>query len=327
MHPNRFAFIRIDESVSKWECGNFTSEESMEMQQYLFERLCPLLIIKLLPLRVFDDVNSYIMYGQCLNEETMHEYGDIDIIDHQCVAAFLLNRAFSKFEFVDVRKLAAELCGRIHPQVLLPFARTQLEHAAGSQDILKIKACLFSVCTSLVIRGRDSISHPATLAIRKMLEAIMLWPSSAGDEGDAVTRNSVLTSVIHHIIHDKDEVVSSSKLGCENCALEVPGSLSFRLCMVNVLISACQKISDSGKKPFAERSLPLLIHSVEGIMNPEIRAACIQFLFSAVYHLKSIVLPYSSDLLKLSLKFIGKGSEQVLNPGFAQFHIIKYLNL
>ncbi|KAJ0043101.1 hypothetical protein Pint_17932 [Pistacia integerrima] len=333
-------FCGLMKGVSKWECGNFTSEESMEMQQSLFERLCPLLIIKLLPLRVFDDVNSYIMYGQCLNEETMHEYGDIDIIDHQCVAAFLLNRAFSKFEFVDVRKLAAELCGRIHPQVLLPIARTQLEHAAGSQDILKIKACLFSVCTSLVIRGKDSISHPATLAIRKMLEAIMLWPSSAGDEvykaqhgcidclalmicadpqspeksghpGDAVTRNSVLTSVIHHIIHDKDEVVSSSKLGCENCALEVPASLSFRLCMVNVLISACQKISDSGKKPFAERSLPLLIHSVEGIMNPEIRAACIQFLFSAVYHLKSIVLPYSSDLLKLSLKFIGKGLEQI----------------
>lgn len=69
---------------------------------------------------------------------------EIDIIAHQCVAAFLLNRlihknkfyqrliylidyltfflcynfrAFSKFEFVDVRKLAAELCGRIHPQV------------------------------------------------------------------------------------------------------------------------------------------------------------------------------------------------------------------
>ncbi|XP_044468283.1 uncharacterized protein LOC123197869 isoform X1 [Mangifera indica] len=328
----------IDESISKWECGNFTSEESMEMQQSLFERLCPLLIIKLLPLRVFDDINSYTMYGQCLNKETFHE--EIDIIAHQCVAAFLLNRAFSKFEFVDVRKLAAELCGRIHPQVLLPIARTQLESAAGSQDILKIKACLFSVCTSLVIRGKDSIKHPAILAIRKMLEAIMLWPSSAGDEvykaqhgcidclaliicadlqspelksgnpGDTVTRNSVLTSVIYHIINDKNEVISSFKLGCENCALEEPASLSFRLCMINVLISACQKITDSGRKAFAERSLPLLIHSVEGIMDPEIRAACIQFLFSAVYHLKSIVIPYSSDLLKLSLKFIGKGSEQ-----------------
>lgn len=63
---------------------------------------------------------------------------------------------------------------------------------------------------------------------------------------------------------------------------------------------------------------------MQGIMDPEIRAACIQFLFSAVYHLKSIVIPYSSNLLKLSLKFIGKGSEQVFIPGFAHFHIIKY---
>lgn len=78
-------------------------------------------------------------------------YGSIDINDHECVAMLLLNRyhhkhnikltsdnnlmsiamffrALGKFEFEDVRKLAAELCGRIHPQVykidflfLLPF--------------------------------------------------------------------------------------------------------------------------------------------------------------------------------------------------------------
>lgn len=54
-------------------------------------------------------------------------------------------------------------------------------------------------------------------------------------------------------------------------------------------------------------------------MHPEIRAACVQVLFSAVYHLKSAVLPYSSDLLKLSLKFLKEGSEKVLNPGSGQF--------
>lgn len=47
-------------------------------------------------------------------------------------------------------------------------------------------------------------------------------------------------------------------------------------------------------------------------MQSEIRAACIQVLFSAVYHLKSAVLPYSSDLLKLSLKALGKESEKVI---------------
>jgi len=54
-------------------------------------------------------------------------------------------------------------------------------------------------------------------------------------------------------------------------------------------------------------------HIMQGVMHPDIRAACIQVLFSAVYHLKSAVLPYSSALLNLSLKFLSRGSEKVLN--------------
>lgn len=52
-------------------------------------------------------------------------------------------------------------------------------------------------------------------------------------------------------------------------------------------------------------------------MQPEIRAACIQVLFSAVYHLKSAVLPYSLDLLKLSLKALRKESEKVTNSSLS----------
>lgn len=55
---------------------------------------------------------------------------------------------------------------------------------------------------------------------------------------------------------------------------------------------------------------------MQGIVQSEIRAACIQVLFSAVYNLKSAVLPYSSKLLKLSLKALKKGSERVLKPSY-----------
>lgn len=47
-------------------------------------------------------------------------------------------------------------------------------------------------------------------------------------------------------------------------------------------------------------------------MEPEIRVACIQILFTAVYHLKSLVSPYSSDLLSIALKSLGEGSHKVL---------------
>ncbi|XVE61173.1 hypothetical protein DITRI_Ditri06bG0018400 [Diplodiscus trichospermus] len=173
----------IDEDFfTRCEMSICTSDDSMRMQQSLFERLCPLLIIRMLPLGVFNDLKSSVMYGQLHNLPVMHEYRDVSIIDDKSVAAFLVNRAFSKFEFEDVRKLAAELCGRIHPQVLLPLVCSQLGHAADSRDILKIKACLFSVCTSLVVRGKDSLLHPFIDEIWRTIEVILLWPSSDEDK-------------------------------------------------------------------------------------------------------------------------------------------------
>ena len=54
--------------------------------------------------------------------------------------------------------------------------------------------------------------------------------------------------------------------------------------------------------------------TMQVIKDSEVRVACVQVLFSAVYHLKSMILPYSSELLKLSLKSLEGNSEKVLNP-------------
>ncbi|KAL5540486.1 hypothetical protein UlMin_043080 [Ulmus minor] len=329
--------------------SSFSSNDSACMQQLLFEHLCPLLIIRMLPLSVFNDLNSSIMYGQLINRG----HSDIEIFSHDCIASLLFKRAFYRFEFENVRKLAAELCGRIHPQVLIPIVAFKLEQAGISRDFLVIKACLFSVCTSLVVRGRESLSQPGMPNIRRSLEKILLWPSLDEDEvskaqhgcidclalmicaelqaseslddsnqekfivpgkkidsGDAASRNTVLSYVINQLTSDKKEHASTSQLGGEIGKLETPVTFSFQLCMANVIISACQKISDSGKKPLARKALPLLIQSIEAITQSDIRAACIQVLFSAVYHLKSAILPYSSNLLKISLKALRKGSEK-----------------
>ncbi|CAL5356438.1 unnamed protein product [Camellia sinensis] len=321
---------------NRWENQNYEVDNPLKLEHSLFDRLCPLLIIRLLPLRVFNDLNSSLIYGELCKQDT----GYFDIHDAESVAGILLNRAFNKFEFEDVRKLSAELCGRIHPQVLFPLIASQLEHAVDARDVLKIKACLFSICTSLVARGRDSLLHPIVLKIRNTIETILLWPSSDGDEvskaqhgcidclalmictelqtlesfrdltskntslvrmdssRDAAMRDSVRSYVIHQLTRDKD------------CTYEASISMSFVLCMANVLISACQKIPDSCKRPFAREILPRLIQSVEVMMESEYRAACLQVFFSAVYHLKSTILPYTSDLLRVSLKSLREGSEK-----------------
>ncbi|XP_058207690.1 uncharacterized protein LOC131320827 isoform X4 [Rhododendron vialii] len=296
----------------EWKSHDSEIDNPVRQAHSLFDRLCPLLIIRLLPLRVFNNLNSSLMYG------VLRDQGYFDINDPECVAGILLNRAFNNLEFDDVRKLAAELSGRIHPQ----------------------------------IRGGDSIVHPAMLEIRNTIETILLWPSLDGDEvskaqhgcidclalmictelqdpelfrdlptkksslvrtpswsRDAAMRNSVLSCVINQLTNDKIQV-SSAKRGNEGCSYESSMSLSFRMCMANVLISACQKMPNSGKKPFARKVLPHLIQSVEMIMESEIRAAFVQVFFSAVYHLKSAVLPHASDLLKVSLKSLTDGSDK-----------------
>ncbi|XP_024965629.1 uncharacterized protein LOC112505833 isoform X2 [Cynara cardunculus var. scolymus] len=160
----------IDESFLS-ELDTSYAENDVKLQHSLFDRLCPLLIIRLLPLRVFNDLKSSVVYGD-KNE----------ISGSQCIADLLLKRAFNKLEFEDVRKLSAELCGRIHPNVLIPAVSSELETATNDHDILKIKACLFSICTSLVVRGMESIGHPGMSQLRESIETVLLWPSADGDE-------------------------------------------------------------------------------------------------------------------------------------------------
>lgn len=338
----------IDESfLARWECRSYSSDEYEEMQRTLFEHLCPLLIIKMLPMKTFDNLNSSVMYGHLSQNKTHGSISRSAELDYECIAAFLLNRALCEFEFEDVRKLSAELCGRIHPQVLFPVICSKLDRAVDLKNVPEIKACLFSICTSLVVRGWESLSHPLVHSIKRMIETVLLWPCLNADSvskvqhgcidclalmisvelqaeesitdympdrvlviGKKAAGNSIITYVMNQFFNDKEELSSTPELGEDKCESVAAVPLYFRLCMGNVLISTCQKISESCKKLFAAQVLPFLLHSLKFEKRSEIRAACIQVLFSAVYHLRSAVLPYASDLLKISLKSLRKKSEK-----------------
>ncbi|KAG7037384.1 hypothetical protein SDJN02_01009 [Cucurbita argyrosperma subsp. argyrosperma] len=329
----------IDESFYT-KRGSQNVDISPSVQQSLFERLCPLLVIRMLPLEVFNDLSMSVMYGQLPNRTIIN---DMDIVDPTCVVELLLNRAFSKFEFDDVRKLAAELCGRIHPQVLYPYVSLVLEDAVGSHNIPGIKACLFSMCTSLAVRGEHMSSHFDIFEIVKTLEVVLSWPSQDGDEvsksqhgcidfmalmicaelqapntcstsskkGHASVKGSILGYVIHQLIDGRKELVSTYDLDQKYNTADNCTPVSFRLCMANVLISACQKLSDSRKKRFAREVLPRLVSFAKVTSTQvDIRAACIGVIFSAVYHLKSAILPYANDIFRVSVNALKSGQEK-----------------
>ncbi|KAI3679664.1 hypothetical protein L2E82_51062 [Cichorium intybus] len=315
----------IDESFLS-ELNISSTENDIKLQHSLFDRLCPLLIIRLLPLKVFNNLKSSLVYGNLLSKN--NAINDISE-SSQSIAALLFKRAFNKLEFEDVRKLSAELCGRLHPNVLFPTVSSELEHATNDHDILKIKACLFSICTSLVVRGMESAGHPSMSQIKQAIETILLWPSTDGDEISKAQHGCIdcLAITVCTELQDPKPPKKSDtctfqsyvvdQLTCDDPKLISVNQnhiskkqlLSFRLCMANVLISACQKVSDFGKKPFASKILPRITRSISNVKEPEIRSAYIQILFSIVYHLKSVVLPYSSELLKVSLESLKHGSE------------------
>ena len=82
--------------------------------------------------------------------------------------------------------------------------------------------------------------------------------------------------MIGQLINDRSEHIPGSKLRDENCE---PSPAPFRLCMANVLISACQKISDDGKNPLAKTILPCLIDSVEVLLSLKLFMCLVDFNF------------------------------------------------
>eukprot|EP01018_Ginkgo_biloba_P032849 Gb_14493 [translate_table: standard] len=366
-----------EDILCKWKEGRLGEAEDTRLEDILFDRLSPLLVLKVLPLRAFNDHNSRDLYGDLSITAERHGGKVGKAEDDACITALLIKRMCNLLEFEDVRKLAAELTGRLHPYVMLPLISSQLEHATLTGDILKLKACLFAICTSLMIRGKESSLHPVMVDVRHFLATVLLWPCSDSDEvakaqhgcidclafmicselqcsdssvgssenkADMLqkkpslieeivdqpehaplqinTGQTVISSVIRTLTSQKQTLpfIKSDQLvflqACPSTiqvqkerhsniigdGKETSIPISFRLCMANVLISVCQKISVTGKSLFSRMALPALIEFLQVTHDSQMRAACLQVLFTSVYHLKCAVLPYVNELLSLSIQ-------------------------
>ena len=78
--------------------------------------------------------------------------------------------------------------------------------------------------------------------------------------GDVTLESSVCNYVIGLLTANANDSVTSG-LAKWNKESEAKMHISFRLCMANVLISACQKVSESGKMLLAQKILPPVICS------------------------------------------------------------------
>ncbi|KAL2631187.1 hypothetical protein R1flu_015873 [Riccia fluitans] len=151
----------------------------------LFERLSPLLVLKVLPLRAFSNAACKDLYGGLASRMggSIDLNGGLDTDGTDCIAYHLLNRACGTFEFEDVRKVAAEIAGRLVPEMMLPLVTVQMEDATKRMELRRVKACLYIVCTSFVVRAKDVVNHSSMRQIRKILSTILRWPCVVEEKG------------------------------------------------------------------------------------------------------------------------------------------------
>ena len=139
-----FAAVRAAWSASR--PASLKSSETSANADDVFERLAPLLLLRTLPLEAWDDDHLF------------------SVDESPSVPDVLLDIALAGAdEYDEVRRVAAELHGRAHPDASSESRGIRLAEAVVDGRLGRARACMFSLCSSLAFRGIDACpSHSST---------------------------------------------------------------------------------------------------------------------------------------------------------------------
>ncbi|KAL8544389.1 hypothetical protein ACS0TY_004796 [Phlomoides rotata] len=117
VEPSNTVIFSIDECSSEGKGKMDSNSEAIKHEHCLFTRLCPLLI-RLLPLRVFDDLNS-LVYGEIQHKSAPHGVVHSSIGGIECIVALMINRFTIDMKRIKMFGNSPELYGRIHHKGIL----------------------------------------------------------------------------------------------------------------------------------------------------------------------------------------------------------------
>ena len=150
----------------------------------LFERLSPLLLLRVLPLAAFDDpLTVQPLYEDLGNSEAG------DTVAGRSIAAELLRRMVDTAEADDVRRVSSELVGRLRPAVAWPRLEKRIMCYAERQQLRELRACLFAACAAIAARGvaaLPSSTPPSRALLASVTRLLTLTSNTHGDEHELV---------------------------------------------------------------------------------------------------------------------------------------------
>lgn len=133
----------------------------------IFDRLAPLLLLRVLPLAIWD--------------RESRERTDIQ----KCLRYRMLN---VQGEFEDVRRVCSEMFAKVPQQTLDKELLSELERAyrsarTDSDDLARVRTCMFCCSAGLAVRGKSALSESFVNVLRSVCVNILAW-SACDTDGD-----------------------------------------------------------------------------------------------------------------------------------------------
>ena len=150
-------------------CARQLSTQSIDKgvnEREVFDRLAPLLLLRVLPVAVWDESSEKKdAIRECMRRRMLNIHG----------------------EFEDVRRVCSEMFGRLPQNILdeelFEDLRRLRETARNvSDDLARVRSCMFACNSALALRGESALSERSRREVRSLSMDILTWVANAQDD-------------------------------------------------------------------------------------------------------------------------------------------------
>jgi hypothetical protein len=305
--------------------------EGGDGDEAVFRRLQPLLLLRMLPLSVFDDSASAALYGgeqSCTSQS----------LPSECIASALLGRCADAGESGECRRLCAELLGRLRPTTAFPLLLAAVRGAAEAQQYQLLRSSLCALCSAFALRGSAAVpgTAPPPALLLLLLTRALEWPAEAEEVAKtqlgciqllALLVSSQLqrqaraphrgitvleaseeqrsTDAVPDVLTPLLRLISCAEQSFPWARASPPAATlpQLRACCANALIVAATRGADvSTAASLAQRAIPLLGTSLSGCaMSEDARASAFQVLFTTVHAAGGAAAPFAAQLASVAV--------------------------
>ncbi|KAI8927121.1 armadillo-type protein, partial [Entophlyctis helioformis] len=247
-----------------------------DLQSLLFVRLCPLLILKIVPMAALDALPESLLIldnipafftGDRLPRQSLGDDTDSvgqaghdswTVQDTQSLVDHLIVRIEHPFEFKDVQRQACEVLAHLPLPILAPVLAAKLDTLTATSDSAGLRLYIFTACHAVAARGLPAIEMQFMDTVVPRLIRVMLTLSS--------TDNDEATAKAH--AGAMDCLALCLSMGASHASLVDPVRDSSALPLIQEVLDNGDAVADAEQLTHASMSFGSFVALVAELVNP-----------------------------------------------------------